>query len=139
MSGNCLDPIGVFLAICGTKGERLLFRYPFEITEKQKTRGPNPYSLVIAEDIQNRATRSESTDSLKKAQRSSSLIDDGAAGTGVQWLRTFTDTKLTNIFAFNIKSSLYNQKFEIKIDDVTFVGHPHHVQAASNKVGAPCL
>ncbi|XP_055332030.1 GATOR complex protein NPRL3-like [Paramacrobiotus metropolitanus] len=134
MDVSSLDPIGIFLAISGAKGEKLLFRYPFELTEKRKVpRGTNPYSLIITEDAQNRPSQAEADDANRKSHRSSSLIDElsiGASGTssGRQRLKLFEDKILGNVFS--VRNTMCNRKFECKIDDVTFVGHPQLVQTA---------
>ncbi len=44
---NSIDPIGIFLASSGSRGDRLLFRFPYE-TEDHKTpssKGDNPSSM----------------------------------------------------------------------------------------------
>ncbi|GAV05353.1 hypothetical protein RvY_15501 [Ramazzottius varieornatus] len=132
MSFSILDPLGVFFSISGAKGERLLFRYPFEILEGRKTRGANPYSLIVTEDIKNRSSNAENTVDSKRCSRSSSMVDDVGVPSGAQRLRSFSDKTLAHIFAFNIKTPLYNKKFVVKIDDVVFVGHPMHITAGIN-------
>ena len=139
MSFSVLDPLGVFFSISGAKGERLLFRYPFEILEGRKTRGANPYSLIVTEDIKNRSSNPDNAIDSKRSSRSSSMADDVGVPSGAQRLRSFSDKTLAHIFAFNIKSPLYNKKFEVKIDDVVFVGHPMHVTAGVNNLRVRCV
>ncbi|OQV22315.1 Nitrogen permease regulator 3-like protein [Hypsibius exemplaris] len=132
--GSVMDPLGIFFAITGTKGNKLLFRYPFENTESRKTRGINPYSLIVTEDVQNNRSNSpDSSADSKRSSRSSSLVEDVGAPSGTQRLRSLTDKTLEHIFAYNIKPALYNQKFEVKIDDILFVGHPMQVPANGNR------
>ena len=49
-----LNPVAIILVTSGTRGERLLFRYPFEEEEDQAVAPHstivNPYALKIAED-----------------------------------------------------------------------------------------
>lgn len=131
--GSVVDPLGIFFAISGTKGNRLLFRYPFENTESRRTRGINPYSLIVTEDVQHHSYGPDSSVDSKRSSRSSSLVED-VAPSGTQRLRSLTDKTLENIFAYNIKSTLYNQKFEVKIDDLMFVGHPLQIPSSTNRV-----
>lgn len=123
-----LDPLGIFLAISGAKGERLAFRYPFERTHTKQTRGANPYEL-IADDDDHWENRNR-----KKSYRSSSLVlDEAGCPSGAIKLRNFTDKTLANMFAY-IKTAMLNEKYEVKVDDVIFVGHPQNVSTNSHKV-----
>ena len=104
------DPLGVFLASSGSRGDRLLFRFPYENDEERKTTfkavGRNPYAVHIEEDPQSfQLTVLESTEQNLK----------GA-------LSEYTDKILANLLA--VKQGLCGQRFEVKINNVMFVGHP---------------
>ncbi|EEC18189.1 conserved hypothetical protein [Ixodes scapularis] len=96
-----VSPLGVYLVKSGSKGDRLLFRYPYAIDTESDTHGnkkrSNPYALILTEDTLN-TTR-------------------------------ISDKALSNLFA--TKSELCNRKFELKVNDVRFVGHP--VQLCSKR------
>uniref|UniRef100_A0A0K8RDA5 Putative nitrogen permease regulator n=1 Tax=Ixodes ricinus TaxID=34613 RepID=A0A0K8RDA5_IXORI len=87
-----VSPLGVYLVKSGSKGDRLLFRYPYAIDTESDTHGnkkrSNPYALILTEDTLN-TTR-------------------------------ISDKALSNLFA--TKSELCNRKFELKVNDVRFVG-----------------
>lgn len=55
------SPLGVYLVKSGSKGDRLLFRYPYAVDAECDIHGNkkrhNPYALIVTEDILN-ATRS---------------------------------------------------------------------------------
>uniref|UniRef100_A0A7N8XTR1 GATOR complex protein NPRL3 n=1 Tax=Mastacembelus armatus TaxID=205130 RepID=A0A7N8XTR1_9TELE len=96
------NPISVILVSSGSRGNKLLFRYPFQrvaeypssLTAKQR----NPYALNTAGD---------------------GLEDqDGDS--------RFSDIILSTILA--TKSDMCGKKFELKIDNVRFVGHPTLLQ-----------
>ncbi|KAH7943694.1 hypothetical protein HPB52_010016 [Rhipicephalus sanguineus] len=95
------SPLGVYLVKSGSKGDRLLFRYPYAVDTESDThanrRRTNPYSLIPNEDTSN--------------------------------ITRITDKALSNLFA--TKSELCNRKFELKVNDVRFVGHP--VQLCSKR------
>uniref|UniRef100_T1JKU7 GATOR complex protein NPRL3 n=1 Tax=Strigamia maritima TaxID=126957 RepID=T1JKU7_STRMM len=109
------DPVNVILVKHGSKGDRLLFRYPFsEITRESKKQTTSvarikPYALVssFAED--------------NARQPPLSNISNGQ-------LVGFSDKVLSNLFA--VTTQLSRQKFELKVNDVRFVGHPTLLQSA---------
>lgn len=96
------SPISVILVSSGSRGNKLLFRYPFQrvadcpssVTAKQQS----PYALN---------TTGECPDE-----------QDGEA--------RFSDIILATILA--TKSDMCGKKFELKIDNVCFVGHPTLLQ-----------
>ncbi|KAG1659950.1 GATOR complex protein NPRL3 [Nymphon striatum] len=127
------NPLGIFLVKSGSKGDRLLFRYPFDTGEIIKTNKnlkksedqpldnavndhtkiyavdttterKNPYAIEVSEDEKHRQN-------LCRTYRMEKLLDK----------------VLSNLFA--VKNDLANQKFEMKINDVRFVGHPSSLQA----------
>ncbi|XP_050393564.1 GATOR complex protein NPRL3 [Patella vulgata] len=99
-----MDPLEILLVTSGTRGERLLFRYPFESDDKDrkssKAVNRNPYAVKIAEDIQ--------------SQRCDEKI-------GTEKCR-FSNTLLASLLA--PKSTLCYQNFDLKIDDIRFIGFP---------------
>ncbi|KAG1659949.1 GATOR complex protein NPRL3 [Nymphon striatum] len=132
------NPLGIFLVKSGSKGDRLLFRYPFDTGEIIKTNKnlkksedqpldnavndhtkiyavdttterKNPYAIEVSEDEKH----SHLTEPLSNIQNGKVV--------------GFPDKVLSNLFA--VKNDLANQKFEMKINDVRFVGHPSSLQA----------
>ncbi|XP_064477969.1 GATOR1 complex protein NPRL3-like [Ornithodoros turicata] len=101
------SPLGVFLVKSGSKGDRLLFRYPYALDTQSETnvnkKRKNPYSLLVSEDTIGAKTAETSHKNL------ASLVQ-------------ISDKALSNLFA--TKSELCNQKFEVKVNKVRFVGHP---------------
>uniref|UniRef100_A0A7N8XBA7 GATOR complex protein NPRL3 n=1 Tax=Mastacembelus armatus TaxID=205130 RepID=A0A7N8XBA7_9TELE len=114
-SGDKTSPISVILVSSGSRGNKLLFRYPFQrvaeypssLTAKQR----NPYALNTAGD------GLEDQDGDSRDQ--SSLTDE-------QLVAGFSDIILSTILA--TKSDMCGKKFELKIDNVRFVGHPTLLQ-----------
>ncbi|KAM6957665.1 GATOR1 complex protein NPRL3 isoform 3-T3 [Aplochiton taeniatus] len=101
-SGEKTSPISVILVSSGSRGNKLLFRYPFQrvaecpssLTSKQRS----PYALNTSGEV---------------------LEDqDGDS--------RFSDIILATILA--TKSDMCGKKFELKIDNVRFVGHPTLLQ-----------
>ncbi|BES94395.1 Nitrogen Permease Hypothetical protein amino acid transport activity 3 [Nesidiocoris tenuis] len=102
------DPLSVFLVKRDSKGDRLLFKYPYKkktlnskdpgaSANEQPTsrrRKANPYSLIVPE---------EEPRSLDSECR-------------------FSDEVLSSLFA--VKQELCDAKFELKVNNVRFVGHP---------------
>ncbi|XP_033998567.1 GATOR complex protein NPRL3 isoform X3 [Trematomus bernacchii] len=101
-SGDRTSPISVILVSSGSRGNKLLFRYPFQrvaecpssLTAKQRS----PYALN---------TTGEGLDDQDGDSR-------------------FSDIILATILA--TKSDICGKKFELKIDNVRFVGHPTPLQ-----------
>ncbi|AWP19135.1 putative nitrogen permease regulator 3-like protein-like [Scophthalmus maximus] len=101
-SGDRTSPISVILVSSGSRGNKLLFRYPFQraadcpasVTAKQRS----PYALnTTGEGLEDQ---------------------DGDS--------RFSDIILATILA--TKSDICGKKFELKIDNVRFVGHPTLLQ-----------
>ncbi|XP_063043065.1 GATOR complex protein NPRL3 isoform X2 [Engraulis encrasicolus] len=104
MSGDRTSPISVILVSSGSRGNKLLFRYPFqrvsENTSSSAYKQRSPYALNTAGD---------STDDQDGDSR-------------------FSDIILATILA--TKSDMCGKKFELKIDNVRFVGHPTLLQVS---------
>ncbi|XP_043230876.1 GATOR complex protein NPRL3-like isoform X1 [Amphibalanus amphitrite] len=107
-----LNPLSIILVENGSKGDRLLFRYPYTCSEPTKSTTKsyrqNPYALDVTEDLFAIRTR-----------HSSNISNHRLVG--------FTDKVLSNLCA--VQSRLVGQKFEVKVNDVRFVGHPISIQA----------
>uniref|UniRef100_A0A4W4DTL3 GATOR complex protein NPRL3 n=1 Tax=Electrophorus electricus TaxID=8005 RepID=A0A4W4DTL3_ELEEL len=96
------SPISVILVSSGSRGNKLLFRYPFlkvsENTSSTTTKQRSPYVLSSMNDV---------TDDQDGDSR-------------------FSDIILATILA--TKSDMCGKKFELKIDNVRFIGHPTLLQ-----------
>jgi len=99
------DPVSIILVTAGSRGQNLLFRYPFSApyhTERREKETPkNRFALAKAE---------ENTDT-----RNFSGIKHGH-------LVGFSDSTLANILS--PLPDACGTKFELKVDEVLFVGHP---------------
>lgn len=110
------NPISVILCESDSKGDRLLFRFPYATDSRhhgencQQIRRRNPYAVTVAEDL------------LQSQPSQISNIQHGR-------LTGFTDEVLSTLFA--VKPELCERKFELKVNDVRFVGHPIQLPAAS--------
>ncbi|XP_069004903.1 GATOR1 complex protein NPRL3 isoform X2 [Embiotoca jacksoni] len=114
-SGDKTSPISVILVSSGSRGNRLLFRYPFQrvaecpssLSGKQRS----PYALN---------TTGDTPDEQDGDSREQSPLTDE------QLVAGFSDIILATILA--TKSDICGKKFELKIDNVRFVGHPTLLQ-----------
>ncbi|KAH0950562.1 hypothetical protein HN011_003904 [Eciton burchellii] len=102
-----INPLSIILVKSDSKGDRLLFRYP-HMTDHVKdssqcTKRKNPYSLINTEDL------------LQSLPLPTSNINNGN-------LTGLMDEVLSTLFA--VKPELCEQKFELKVNDVRFIGHP---------------
>ncbi|XP_018396328.1 PREDICTED: nitrogen permease regulator 3-like protein [Cyphomyrmex costatus] len=111
-----IHPLSIILVKSDSKGDRLLFRYPHMTSYvrdlNQYTKRKNPYSLTNTEDL------------LQSLPFPTSNISNGN-------LTGLTDEVLSTLFA--VKPELCEQKFELKVNDVRFVGHPTLVLSRSLK------
>lgn len=111
------NPLSVILVKSDSKGDRLLFRYPYvtdnQIESAHQNRRKNPYALTVTEDL------------LQSAPPQTSNIYKGH-------LTGFQDEVLSTLFA--VKPELCERKFELKVNDVRFVGHPTLLQSSKNSV-----
>uniref|UniRef100_A0A0K8TF05 GATOR complex protein NPRL3 n=2 Tax=Lygus hesperus TaxID=30085 RepID=A0A0K8TF05_LYGHE len=110
------DPLSIFLVKSDSKGDRLLFKYPYKKSgpgtskdgvggdgQSSWRRKTNPYSLILPDDSHSKDFRGG-----------------------------FPDEVLSNLFA--VKQELCDAKFELKVNNVRFVGHPTLGQNCSRKV-----
>ncbi|XP_028669963.1 GATOR complex protein NPRL3 isoform X1 [Erpetoichthys calabaricus] len=113
--GEKTNPISVILVSSGSRGHKLLFRYPFQrISENpssQTTKLRSPYALNTSGDVP------EDQDGDSREQ--TPLTDE-------QLVAGFSDVILATILA--TKADMCGKKFELKIDNVRFVGHPTLLQ-----------
>ncbi|XP_041086853.1 GATOR complex protein NPRL3-like isoform X2 [Polyodon spathula] len=115
--GDKTSPVSVILVSSGSRGNKLLFRYPFQqIPENQSSQTiklRSPYALNMAGDTMENPDRD--------SREQNPLTDE-------QWVARFSDVILATILA--TKSDMCGKKFELKIDNVWFVGHPTLLQHA---------
>ncbi|KAG8432889.1 hypothetical protein GDO86_017229, partial [Hymenochirus boettgeri] len=102
--GENTSPISVILVSSGSRGNKLLFRYPFH-------RNLEPHSLLT--------NNPRSCYALHNAGENTDDPDGDSK---------FSDVILATILA--TKSDMCGKKFELKIDNVRFVGHPTLLQHA---------
>lgn len=112
------NPIGILLIKSDSKGHRLLFRYPFTTSVEDESehveklaRRRTPYSLLITEDP---------------------LYYNNVIETDEDGLNEFSDELLSTLFA--VKSKFYDSKFELKVNNIRFVGYPALIQQYSKKL-----
>ncbi|XP_037363752.1 GATOR complex protein NPRL3 isoform X2 [Talpa occidentalis] len=106
--GDNTSPISVILVSSGSRGNKLLFRYPFQRGRER------------------RASQTSQARSRYAVNSSGDHADDQDGDA------RFSDVILATILA--TKSEMCGQKFELKIDNVRFVGHPTLLQHALGQV-----
>ena len=106
-----MDPLCFILVKSGAHGGKLLFKYPYnehsDIDDESvhcNCAGGNPYKLTISEDLLNQREHVEQSN-IKQGQ-----------------LHGLSDETLANLFS--VSKDLCGSKFELKLNDVRFVGHP---------------
>ncbi|RWS24528.1 hypothetical protein B4U80_04388 [Leptotrombidium deliense] len=142
------SPLAVFLVKSGSNGDRLLFRYPYKGEElkrdssfdkcSKKKRRKNPYTLcLLTEDTSNASNTSNVNKQYPAFTElfpiNASAKDQLLSHSNDPHLDTvvnISDNVLSNLFA--VKSELCGEKFELKINDVRFVGHPVLVSVKPN-------
>ncbi|KAH8307606.1 hypothetical protein KR044_005236, partial [Drosophila immigrans] len=127
-----VNPLAVILVYFDSKGDRLLYRYPYQTLgqtlkleephEEQTNKKRNPFAVANTDDLLQTPTHQHSTQGQGQ-------------GTGQGQLQGFADDVLSALFA--VKPQLCNQKFELKLNDVRFVSHPTLISAVTpNTVGS---
>lgn len=104
-----VSPLSVILVKSDSKGDRLLFRYPFQTQQnKEPSSGgrKNPYTTKVEDCLCN------------STLQNSNINKENLTG--------YTDEVLSSLFA--VKMELCNRKFELKVNDVRFVSHPTLLQ-----------
>lgn len=138
-----VNPIAIILVYLDSKGDRLLYRYPYQLPTQEKsasttTIAPLPPTVVPHVDSSSSIVSSHSKSSIDVTQKKRSRFalqncDDLlqtlplSSGTNLAitkggQLQGFSDEVLAPLFA--VKPQLCNQKFELKVNDVRFVSHP---------------
>ncbi|KAH8370497.1 hypothetical protein KR093_003681, partial [Drosophila rubida] len=113
-----VNPLAVILVYFDSKGDRLLYRYPYQTLgqtlkleephEEQTNKKRNPFAVAHTDDLLQTPTHQHPTQQCQ--------------GQGQGQLQGFADDVLSALFA--VKPQLCNQKFELKLNDVRFVSHP---------------
>jgi len=106
LSDSETNPMCIYLVKNDSKGDKLLFRYPFH-----SFGGPVKMSL----SDQKRSLHKDA--GLEKTVRPHDLT-------------IFTDDVISSLFA--VKMDLCDRKFELKVNNVRFVGHPMQLQTGGN-------
>uniref|UniRef100_A0A8D2HID8 GATOR complex protein NPRL3 n=1 Tax=Urocitellus parryii TaxID=9999 RepID=A0A8D2HID8_UROPR len=106
--GDNTSPISVILVSSGSRGNKLLFRYPFQRSREHPAAQTNKPRSRYA--VNNASDHADDQDGDSR----------------------FSDVILATILA--TKSEMCGQKFELKIDNVRFVGHPTLLQHALGQV-----
>ncbi|XP_076473114.1 GATOR1 complex protein NPRL3-like [Babylonia areolata] len=111
-----LNPVAIILVTSGTRGHRLLFRYPFEDTSSSHETIENQ----TKPRVNNRYAHRISEDRLRNPNKASAKLTRNGVLVG------FEDNTLANLLA--VKKTLCGSKFTVKIDDVRFVGFPIQIE-----------
>lgn len=119
-----LNPIAIILATSGSKGNRILFRYPPETVKKNAVASKsnaftNPYAVTIAEDFSAKVEESEPNKENETLLGSHDIV-----GFNIQTLGTLLAAE----------TILCGQRFDVKIKDVRFVGYPLHLHNPNSKM-----
>ncbi|XP_041603230.1 GATOR complex protein NPRL3 isoform X2 [Vulpes lagopus] len=119
--GDNTSPISVILVSSGSRGNKLLFRYPFQRSQEHPASQTNkPRSRYAVNNTGDHADDQDGDSSEPCPPTDERLV----AG--------FSDVILATILA--TKSEMCGQKFELKIDNVRFVGHPTLLQHALGQI-----
>ncbi|XP_015421050.1 PREDICTED: nitrogen permease regulator 3-like protein isoform X1 [Myotis davidii] len=119
--GDNTSPISVILVSSGSRGNKLLFRYPFQRSQEHPASQTNKPRSRYAVNNTGDHTEDQDGDS-----------SEPCPPTDEQLVAGFSDVILATILA--TKSEMCGQKFELKIDNVRFVGHPTLLQHALGQV-----
>ncbi|XP_054036706.1 GATOR complex protein NPRL3 isoform X4 [Dryobates pubescens] len=119
--GESTSPISVILVSSGSRGNKLLFRFPFQRGAEHPAAQANKPRSRYAVNSSGDTTEDQDGDSRDQCP----LTDE-------QLVSGFSDVILATILA--TKSDMCGKKFELKIDNVRFVGHPTLLQHALGQV-----
>ena len=132
MSNIKLDdtsPLGIFLVKSGSNGEILLFRYPYSLEDENKSNESKPrskYAHIIKEDTAEDDSTVKSTNMPPYSELSSPVtnvsFNTNNNNESFALVLGITDEAFANLFAVTPK--LCGEKFELKVNDLRFVGHP---------------
>ena len=112
------DPLSIFLVISGSRGKRMLFRYPFQngTTNQNNT----SYRTRPTEDVLYQNPY-QAKDNYGKAWDTANNNNNNNA----MFFNVYSDSELASLMA--PKTVLCDQKFELKIGQVKFIGNPVQV------------
>ncbi|XP_034297263.1 GATOR1 complex protein NPRL3 isoform X3 [Pantherophis guttatus] len=121
--GDTSSPVSVILVSSGSRGNKLLFRFPFQ-------RGPGNPAALIGTSRSRYAVNSigDNVEDPDGDSREPCPLTDEQVVSG------FSDVILATILA--TKSDMCGKKFELKIDNIRFVGHPTLLQHAFGQATA---
>lgn len=121
------NPMCIYLVKNDSKGDKMLFRYPFT-----NFGGPQK----VCGDLDKMSPFDEPEDEAKRQHEQMLLngiipkmpqYDEETEDTEPpHQLADFMDDVLSNLFV--VKSQLCDQKFELKVDNVRFISHPMEIQ-----------
>ncbi|KAM7356457.1 GATOR complex protein Nprl3 isoform 2-T2 [Cochliomyia hominivorax] len=135
-----VNPMAIILVYLDSKGDRLLYRYPYQLQNGEKPSLALPSlppivphvdssSSIVSTNskpgvdfVQKKRSRFALQNSDDLLQPAAPNIVNNIAVTKAGQLHGFADEVLAPLFA--VKPQLCNQKFELKINDVRFVSHP---------------
>lgn len=125
------SPLGVFLVKSDSNEEKLLFRYPFNkddpsITSNQLKK--SKYALIADKHSDSNRTgvfsdQTNTINALLPAYTELTWTITTESNNVEDITKVITDIQFSNLFGA-IKHKLCDQKFELKVDNVRFVGHP---------------
>ncbi|EDV97534.1 GATOR complex protein NPRL3 [Drosophila grimshawi] len=130
-----VNPLAVILVYYDSKGDRLLYRYPYqplgqtlkleEPREELNNKKRNPFAVAHTDDLlqtANSQSQSQNHHHQQQQQQQQQGQAQPVQGQGQGQLKGFADHVLSTLFA--VKPQLCHQKFELKLNDVRFVSHP---------------
>ncbi|XP_020667598.1 GATOR1 complex protein NPRL3 isoform X1 [Pogona vitticeps] len=119
--GESSSPISVILVSSGSRGNKLLFRFPFQRgSGHPAAQSGKPKSRYAVNSI------GDSVEDPDGDSREPCPLTDEEVVSG------FSDVILATILA--TKSDMCGKKFELKIDNIRFVGHPTLLQHAFGQI-----
>ncbi|XP_028905019.1 GATOR complex protein NPRL3 isoform X1 [Ornithorhynchus anatinus] len=119
--GDNSSPISVILVSSGSRGNKLLFRYPFQRPQEHPAAQPSQPRSRYAVNSSGDVSEDQDGDSSEQCPVTDEQLVSG-----------FSDVILATILA--TKADVCGQKFELKIDNVRFVGHPTLLQHGLGQV-----
>ncbi|KAH9399028.1 Nitrogen permease regulator-like 3 [Tyrophagus putrescentiae] len=132
-------PLGVFLVKSDCNGEKLLFRFPYTTVKSElgSSKSHNASGGTNSSKPSKRATSADQEDpggaallpSFAELISSSNLLTlDANDQDEISKVIGITDSTFSTLFGV-LKSKLCGMKFELKVDNVRFVGHPSTLTA----------
>uniref|UniRef100_A0A1A9ZKN5 GATOR complex protein NPRL3 n=1 Tax=Glossina pallidipes TaxID=7398 RepID=A0A1A9ZKN5_GLOPL len=132
-----VNPMAIVLVYLDSKGDRLLYRYPYQTQNTDKVLAANSAVPHVDSSSSIMSLKGLGEQPKKRGRFALQNIDDllqtlppisnnHIAVNKAGQLQGFADEVLAPLFA--VKPQLCNQKFELKINDVRFVSHPTLVQ-----------